>query len=353
MRRRLRPVAGLATIVLGIVAATLAAGIAALVWSIELPYKGFQAPTFVKFERGAGTPAMARALEQAGVIRYSWQFLVARALAPSVKLQAGEYSFNAPASVRAVLHRIAAGDVYYFDFNVPEGSNMFDIARSLNDLGAARGATQGFPSGEDFLRAAANPTLIRDLDPAAPTLEGYLFPATYRLSHSTTAADLCQMMTTQFRRQWKKLAGAENAEPHRAVTLASMVEKETGLANERALVAGVFVNRLMRGMNLACDPTTIYAALLEHRFRGAIHRSDLDSRNPYNTYRNPGLPPGAISNPGAEAIAAALKPAQTDYLYFVAKPAGGGHQFSSTLAAHEKAVREYRDGSKLKTRKAG
>jgi UPF0755 protein len=260
-----------------------------------------------------------------------------------VKLQAGEYLFTTSASVRGILHRIAAGDVYYFDFNVPEGSNMFDIARSLDTLGAM----PGFLSGEDFLRAAADPALIRDLDPAAPTLEGYLFPATYRLSHSTTAEDLCQMMTTQFRRQWKRLAAAEKAEPHRAVTLASMVEKETGLASERALVAGVFVNRLKRGMNLACDPTTIYAALLDHRYRGTIHRSDLDNRNPYNTYRNPGLPPGAIANPGAEAIAAALKPAETDYLYFVAKPAGGGHQFSATLAEHEKAVRDYRNGSQI------
>ncbi len=352
MSQRLRPVAGLATIVLGLAAATLAAGIAAAVWSIELPYKGFQAPAFVKFDRGTGTRAMARALEQAGVVRYSWQFLLARALAPSMKLQAGEYSFTEPASVRGVLHRISAGDVYYFDFNVPEGSNMFDIARSLDTLGPV----PGFFSGEDFLRAAANPALIRDLDPVAPTLEGYLFPATYRLSHSTTAGELCQMMTTQFRRQWKKLVAGEKVEPHRAVTLASMVEKETSLASERALIAGVFVNRLARGMNLGCDPTTIYAALLEHRYRGAIHRSDLDNRNPYNTYQNPGLPPGAIANPGAEAIAAALKPAETDYLYFVAKPAGGGHQFSSTLAAHEKAVREYRNGSQAhaaKTRKAG
>jgi UPF0755 protein len=346
---RLRPVAGLATIVLGVVAATLAAGIAAAIWSIELPYKGFQAPTFVKFERGSGTPAMARVLAQTGVIRYSWQFLLARALNPSVNLQAGEYRFTTSASVRGILHRIAAGDVYYFDLSVPEGSNMFDIARSLD----AQDATSGFLSGEDFLRAAANPALIHDLDPAAPTLEGYLFPATYRLSRSTTAEELCKMMTAQFRRQWKKLAGGERAEPHRAVTLASMVEKETGLASERALVAGVFVNRLQRGMNLACDPTTIYAALLEHRYRGAIHRSDLDNRNPYNTYKNPGLPPGAIANPGAESIAAALKPAETDYLYFVAKPAGGGHQFSSTLAAHEKAVQEYRNGSQVHATKTG
>ena len=182
----------------------------------------------------------------------------------------------------------------------------------------------------------------RKLDPAAKTLEGYLFPATYRLSHSTSAAELCQMMTAQFRRQWKKLAG--EAAPHQAVTLASLVEKETGLAEERPLIAGVFANRLRLRMALDCDPTTIYAALLDNRYHGTIHKSDLKSSNPYNTYQNPGLPPGPIANPGAEALAAALNPAQTEYLYFVAKSSGGGHQFSKSLAEHDKAVKAYRHG---------
>jgi UPF0755 protein len=137
------------------------------------------------------------------------------------------------------------------------------------------------------------------------------------------------------------------------VTLASLVEKETGVASERPLVAGVFVNRLNIGMHLACDPTTIYAAMLENRFRNVIHRSDLASQNPYNTYQHPGLPPGPITNPGAEAISAALSPAETKYLYFVAKPGGGGHQFSMNLAEHEKATREYRHASAKKARKAG
>jgi UPF0755 protein len=168
-------------------------------------------------------------------------------------------------------------------------------------------------------------------------------------------------MTAQFRRQWKKLLVAQSAaqraaqnagksteaaaDPHRAVTLASLVEKETGLSEERPLIAGVFANRLKLGMHLDCDPTTIYAALLDHRYRGAIHRSDLENRNPYNTYRNLGLPPGPIANPGEAALAAALYPAETRYLYFVAKPSGGGHQFSATLAEHDKAVRDYRHGS--------
>lgn len=302
--------------------------------SLGLPYRGFQEEAFVRFERGAGTPGMARALQQAGVIRYPWQFWLARAMNPTVKLVAGEYRFSGAASVRDVFGRIASGDIYYFEVNVPEGSNIFDIARLAEAAGVA--------PAKDFLEAAENPAAIKDLDPAARTLEGYLFPATYRLSHSTTAAELCQMMTAQFRRQWKKLA--PDADPHQAVTLASLVEKETGVAEERPLIAGVFANRLKLGMALDCDPTTIYAALLDNRYRGAIHRSDLSSRNPYNTYQNAGLPPGPIANPGAEAIAAALQPAKTDYLYFVAKPGGGGHQFSSSLAAHERAVRAYRHG---------
>jgi UPF0755 protein len=305
--------------------------------SLRLPYQGFQGETFVRLDRGAGTPALARTLQQAGVIRYEWQFWLARAVQPSAKLQAGEYRFAEPSSVNTVFDRISRGDIFYVEVKVPEGSNFFDIQRLLDP--------SGIISRQDFAGAVADPSAIRDLDPQAHSLEGYLFPATYRISHSTTAADLCQMMTMQFRRQWKKVS-TNGEDVHRVVTLASMVEKETGVPGERPLVASVFTNRLMRGMNLECDPTTIYAALLEHRYRGTIYRSDLDSHNPYNTYQNPGLPPGPIANPGAEALAAALHPAKTDYLYFVAKASGEGHQFSSTLGAHQKAVESYRHGSK-------
>lgn len=309
---------------------------AAMAASLELPYGNFHGETFVRLDRGAGTPAMARALRQAGVIRFEWQFWLERAIHSTARLQAGEYRFAGESSVSHVFGRIAQGDVYYFQVSIPEGSNMFDIARVLESAGAMPAA--------DFLRAASDPGLIRDLDPGARTLEGYLFPATYRLTHSTTAANLCQMMTAQFRKQWKKLAG-ESQPPHDAVTLASLVEKETGVEEERPLVAGVFSNRLRIGMNLDCDPTTIYAALLENHYRGTIYRSDLNRHNAYNTYQNAGLPPGPIANPGAESIAAALHPAETDYLYFVARKSGGGHTFSSTLAAHEKAVQSYRHGS--------
>jgi len=316
--------AGLALLILG----------AAAWYLFREPFAGFQQETFVQIERGAGTVEIGRTLARAGVIRFPWQLWAERALNPSEKIQAGEYRFNKAATVTEVFGRLARGDVYYFDFTVVEGSNMFDIASSLDSSGVMPAA--------DFLRAASDPGLIHDLAPSAKTLEGFLFPSTYRLSHSITAPELCRMMTDQFRKHWKKLSSGATADAERSVTLASLVEKETGISVERPLVAGVFENRLKKGMMLQCDPTTIYAALLENRYRNVIHKSDLASRNEYNTYQHAGLPPGPIANPGVESLEAALHPADTDYLYFVAKPGGGGHRFSTTLAGHENAVQQYR-----------
>jgi UPF0755 protein len=318
------------------------------VLSLYESYRGFEKDTFLELQRGTGTIATGRMLAQQGVIRYPWQFWLARTLRPGAKIQAGEYRFNQPATVGQVFDRLARGDVYYFEVNIPEGSNMFDTARLLEEAGAF--------SADEFLAAARDTTLIHDLAPKASSLEGYLFPATYRLTHSTTAPEMCRRMTEQFRKVWTKLSAGKDGDPEQVVTLASLVEKETGIASERPLIAGVFANRLKIGMRLECDPTTIYAALLENRFRHAIHQSDLASQNPYNTYQHAGLPPGPIANPGADSIAAALEPAETKFLYFVAKASGGGHQFSSSLAEHQKATSEYRHGNgstSKKARKAG
>jgi UPF0755 protein len=331
--------------------ALLVVVVGAAILSLFVPYGGFQKETFVRLDRGTGTVAMGRVLADAGVIRFAWQFWIERAMRPAAKLQAGEYRFDKPATPGEVFAKLARGDVYYVEFTVPEGSNMFDIAKALEAAGVM--------PAEDFLRAAANPAPIHDLAPDAKSLEGYLFPATYKLSHWLTAAELCQQMTEQFRRHWKSLARPLKTPDRPApdlnatITLASLVEKETGVPSERPLIAGVFTNRLQKGMRLECDPTTIYAALLENRYRDGIHRSDLASQNPYNTYQHTGLPPGPIANPGVEAIAAALRPAQTNYLYFVAKPGGGGHQFSETLAAHHQATKEYRHGRGSSAKKNG
>jgi UPF0755 protein len=288
---------------------------------LQSPYRGFEDELFLQFPKGSGTRTIAQKLADAGVVRYAWQFWLARAIHPRATLQAGEYRFDQTASVDDVFSRLGRGDVFYFSFTVPEGSNIFDIARLLE--------SEGIMSGQDFLKAAE-------------TLEGFLFPSTYRLGHFTTPAALCQMMMAQFHKEWNKLMPDPTTDLVKVVTLASMIEKETGIAAERSKVASVFQNRLRIGMALDCDPTVIYAALLEDRYRGVIRRSDLDNVNPYNTYRHAGLPPGPIANPGASSLAAALHPAETDYLYFVAKPGGDGHVFTSNLAAHNKAVGNYR-----------
>jgi len=304
--------------------------------SLHSAYQGFREPVILDFPKGTSTQAMARDLAQQGVIRYSWQFLMARALHPGRKLQAGEYQFARADTPSSVLNRIARGDVFYYELVVPEGSNLFDIAASVGRF--------DFLKASDFLRAARNPALIRDLAPQAPTLEGYLFPATYRITRSTTVEQLCAMMTSQFRKQWRELQAKPHARTvHEIVTLASLVEKETGRPEDRPIVASVYENRLSKGMALDCDPTTIYAALLEARYRGTIYRSDLASDNAYNTYRHAGLPPGPIANPGLASLKAALMPAATDYLYFVAKPDGSGsHQFSRNIEEHNVAVQRYR-----------
>ena len=279
---------------------------------------------------------MAAELARKGVIEDRWMFLAARGLRRGLKLQAGEYRFEKPASPLDVFGRIARGDIYYMELLVPEGFNMFDIAEAVGKLGTI--------PPEKFLAAAKNPAMVRDLDPEAPSLEGYLFPNKYRVYRHTTAEQLCRMMTTEFRERWKALNTKANV--HKTVTLAAMVEREARRPEERALVASVFHNRGRIGMKLDCDPTTVYAALLEGRYTGTIHRSDLDSGSPWNTYRHAGLPPGPIANPGTGALQAALAPAETAFLYFVAKADGsGGHNFSESLVKHEAAVARYQRAS--------
>jgi UPF0755 protein len=310
-----------------------------LFYRVTRPYQGFNGTTYVDLPRGTSTNGMASALAQAGVIGSRWDFwmarLVRRVQAPGQVLQAGEYAFDHAASPLEVCSRIARGDIFYYELVVPEGKNIFDIGAAVEQLGVFKAA--------DFVKAAQDPTLIRDLDPQAPSLEGYLFPKTYRIGRRTTPQQLCRMMTDGFRSAWRGLH--TDAGVHETVTLASLVEKEGKVSDERPLIAAVFANRLRLGMKLECDPTTIYAAQLLGVYRGTIYRSDLDRSHPYNTYSHAGLPPGPIANPGIPSLAAALHPAESDDLYFVRRPDDSGtHQFSSTLAAHNAATEKYRRG---------
>jgi UPF0755 protein len=324
---------------LAILVLAICAGGAWAAYEVSHPWQGFQTPVIVELPRGTSTARMASILADAGVIEHPWLFLAARVARRGERLQAGEYQFTKAASPLEVYSRIARGDIYYMELLVPEGYNMFDIADAVAKLGTI--------SADEFLAEARNPSLIRDLDPQAVSLEGYLFPNTYRLHRHTTAHELCRMMTSEFRSRWQSIPQAENASLHDTVTLASLVEREARLPQDQPLVASVFQNRLHIGMKLDCDPTTVYAALLEGRYRGVIHQSDLASDNPYNTYHHSGLPPGPIANPGLNAIRSVLTPQVTPYLYFVAKADGsGGHNFSASLEQHEAAVAQYHRATK-------
>lgn len=307
-------------------------------WEFLVPFQGNPEGVFVELEHGTSTRQLADMLQDKGVIRSRYSFLIWRALHPSATLQAGEYFFDKPLTPGEVFEKIRRGQIYFEDLVVPEGSNMYDISGLLKNLHSVK--------PEDFLREAANPQLVHDLDPTAPTLEGYLFPSSYRVTRKTTAHELCRSMTAEFRRQWRTLTEGRGAtDVHKVVTMASMVEKETAIPAERPLIAAVFGNRLLHNMPLQCDPTVVYASLRQDRYRGAIYRSDLASADPYNTYTHTGLPPGPVSNPGLASLKAALDPAKADYLYFVAQPGNSGHHtFSSTLQEHEQAVKAYRGG---------
>jgi UPF0755 protein len=311
-----------------------------LYYRTSAPYQGFGEQVFLDIPHGANTRFIGDLLARKGVVRNSWDFIAARAIQQVVgrntTLQAGEYQFTKPASPNEVLSRIARGDIFYFRLVVPEGYNMFDMAAAIKKLGTFSDAA--------FLKEARNPALIKELDPEAPSLEGYLFPDTYHLSRTTTPHQLVMTMTDRFRTAWASLNGKS---VHKTVTLASLVEREARRPEERPMIASVFENRLEMGMKLDCDPTTVYAALLAGDYRGKIYRSDLERESPWNTYRSPGLPPGPIANPGLSSLKAALHPEASQYLYFVAKGDGsGGHSFSRSLSEHQEATQALRRAEK-------
>ncbi len=297
---------------------------------LRMPF-GPHAETFVDIPAGTGTAGIAARLESAGIIRSRYAFEAFRTYRGGT-LKAGEYRFDHAAPLTEIYARIARGDVYTIPLTIPEGFNLFDIAQSVQAAGLAPAPT--------FLAAArSNTGLVRDLSPHAPSLEGFLFPDTYRFSRHTTPAQMLAAMVRRFRTEAAHLGLAGDVE--RTVTLASLIEKEVRNPSERPLVAGVFTNRLAAGMPLATDPAVIYAALLDGQWRGTIYQSDLQRDSPYNTYRHPGLPPGPIANPGLLALRAAMQPAKTPFLYFVAD-AAGNTRFSTTLAEHDAQVAAYR-----------
>jgi len=326
-----------AFVLLVLLAAVAAAGY--LWYSIEKPF-GIIPPegVFVEIPHGVSQRTAAHILKKNGVIRSAIAFEIYARRHPKRSLQAGEYFFDHPLAGKQVFWKLANGEVYQQPFTVKEGDTIFDIAHNLE---AAH-----FMKAAEFLKAANDATQVQDFAPGAKTLEGFLFPATYNLPHRTTPADLTTMMVRKFREALQQVA-PDRLEPLTpgtpllsVITLASLVEAETPKPEERPLVAGVYTNRLHKDMLLQCDPTVIYALKLVDEYNPPLTLKDLHRDSPYNTYLHGGLPPGPIGNPGESAIRAALSPAPTDFLYFVANTQGG-HFFASTLAEHNKNVAKY------------
>jgi len=303
------------------------------------PFKGHSNPEQpLVIERGASLPEISRTLKDHGIIPseeiFEWYV---RLTGQAATLQAGEYLFKGPVDLFEVSRMLRLGLVHYRKLTVPEGLTLREIARRLDE--------RDFGSEDNFLQAMTRVDWITGWDPeASDNLEGYLFPETYFFSRPMSEEEIVQSIVENFSEQWTSRhsmrARELNLTVREVITLASLIEEETGLAEERPLVSSVFHNRLKRNLKLACDPTVIYAVSLAKEFDGIIHRSDLEFDSPYNTYLYPGLPPGPISNPGMAAIEAALYPAEGDFLYFVSKN-DGGHVFSSSYRDHRRAVARY------------
>jgi UPF0755 protein len=294
-------------------------GTAVVGYVIYIPY-GPTTETFVDIPPGIGTQRIGAQLQKSGVIRSRYGFDVLR-LIKGGSLKAGEYRFDHATPMPEVYARLVRGDVYTRTLTIPEGYNIFDIARAVE--------AAGLGSSEAFLAAERQHT----------ELIAEWIPDTYQFSRHATAVQMLTAMVRRFRQRSAQLG--MDGDIARTVTMASLVEKEVSQNSERPLVAGVFVNRLAKNIPLATDPTVIYAALLDKHWRGAIYASDLQSDSPYNTYKHVGLPPGPICNPGLAALRAAITPTQTDFLYFVSDAAGHS-RFSTNLKEHEEKVQDYR-----------
>ncbi len=291
----------------------------------------------VEIPSGLGTRAIGARLVAAGVVRDELTYRVALWLSGDARrLQAGEYRFDRPMTPAEVIGKIARGEMERVRVTFPEGLTIAEMATIFE--------SSGLGSGDDFLAAAKEVLLIAADDPAARNLEGYLFPDTYALSPHAAAADLVRLMIDRFRTvATDALLGEAHARGwtlRQMITLASLVEKETGRPEERPIIASVYGNRLRIGMGLQCDPTVIYALQLAGKYTGNLRRDDLMYDSPYNTYRYPGLPPGPIAAPGRTSIEAVLHPAAADYLYFVSRN-DGSHEFARTLAEHNRNVQKY------------
>ena len=307
-------------------------------WELRTPYYGSSnAETFVEIPRGAALSVIAELLTKAGVLHARIPFLLNVRWSNSARhLQAGEYRFTSPATPEQIVQRLIRGDVFYISITIPEGLTAHETIEHV--------ARTGLGNLNELENALQRTDWIGDLDPGARSLEGYLFPETYRFSHKVTSEETLKAMVDQFKARFAKLKEAhpirKDWRVSQIVILASIVEKEVKIPQERPLVASVLINRLERGMSLACDPTIIYALKLAGNYDGNIRKADLEIDSPYNTYIHAGFPPGPIANPGEDSLKAVLEPQKTDFLYFVSRN-DGTHQFSKDFQSHLNAVAKF------------
>ena len=322
MRRALRWLG----VLLAIALAIAAAGVVAVRWTLApADPHGVEA----RFDVMAGSSLwrIASDLERAGIVRDARALvLLARWRGVDASVRAGEYALSPAWGTERVLDQLVSGRVITYEVVLPEGLTAVEIAARLEAATLAR--------ADAFLAVARDPAVAQEFGVEGASLEGYLFPETYRMPHGLTAKQVARVLVEQFQKQWKPLeadAKARGFDMLQTVTLASIVEKETGAAEERPLVASVFWNRLAHGMRLESDPTTIYGI---PNFDGNLTREHLeDETNRWNTYRIAGLPPTPIANPGAASLAAVVRPAASEYLYFVAR-GDGTHVFARSYAEH-------------------
>jgi len=303
----------------------------------EVPYRGYDTPSILVDVPHQSVQQVLELLQEKGVLREGPFGRIYLALTRrATKLKAGEYQFQGPMTAPQVFRKLVRGEIYYHRVTIPEGLRSAQIFPLF--------VKEGFGSEDEFGREFLSISRISDLDPEAVDLEGYLFPDTYALAKGTSAAEIVDLMVRHHRAlwsdEWRKAGQTQGLNVRQAVTLASLIEKETGQGGERGLVSSVFHNRLKEGMKLQCDPTIIYALVMRGRYRGVITRTDLHLDSRYNTYAYGGLPPGPIANPGREAMQAALFPEPSDYLYFVSMN-NGRHTFSTSLEEHNRAVDRY------------
>jgi len=314
---------------------------------LHTPVVHAKANDYIEIPRRSTPEGIANKLLSEGVIRRTWPLLFYIKLTGSAKLiKAGDYRFPSPVSALGVLKKLEEGEQRLSRFTVIEGWTRWDIAESLAHVPELH-----LRDKDEALALMNETSAIRDLDPAATNLEGYLFPATYSFPDDTRPDAMIAGMVKRFRQEWTpervEKAKALGMSPRQIVIIASLIETEAKLKEERPMIASVIYNRLNKHIALGVDSSIIYASKLAGKWRddGKVYKSDVDRRSPYNTRLFSGLPPGPIGSPGESSIDAALNPAQTDYLYYVREPSrnDGAHNFYSKDADFQKGVRALRE----------